>query len=217
MRSNALLKHKFLMLCGAKLSPSHNARAFALGSGDSCDLGFLWPGVQNKSDNQNRLIYVKYLIGMAPGAIDVASGEVYFRSNHAFKFLPAAAGPTSGAGRTIILRTAGLGVYLFATYSRYGTKVCYVDNLNGIITIPFLAFGYHLTGWTLFAAATKAVPDGGITVTLLVWLSVYWVSRDASLCVSGHTKSLNAQDHMPTCSVVIKAIREDRSVAILLI
>jgi len=169
MQSNAFLKHKFLLLCvafcGATLTSSHDARALSIG--DSHELGFLWPGIQKKTDTHNKAIYVNHLIGMALGTIDIASGEVYFRSNHGFKSLPAAVRSRSGGGRTINLRTAGLYTYLLATYSGYGTEVWYVGNLNGIITIPFLAGWGCLTGWTLFGAGTIGVPDGGITVMLL--------------------------------------------------
>jgi hypothetical protein len=79
-------------------------------------------------------------------------------------------------------------MYLFATYSGYGTEVWDVDNLNGIITIPFLAVGHHLTGWTLFAAATTGVPGGGIAVMLLgVALAVLGFGATLPYAVSGHT------------------------------
>ena len=182
MPSNAVSKYRFLLLCmafcGAMLAPRHDASAFALGVGDSRELGFLWPGMQKKSDNQKKLFYVNHLIGMALGAVEVARGEVYFRSNHGFESLPTAVGPVNGGGRTLDLRTAGLYTYLFATYSGYGTEVWYIGNLSGIITIPFLVFGHHLTGWTLFAGAGIGVPDGGITVMLLgVALGVLALAR----------------------------------------
>jgi hypothetical protein len=171
MGSNSVSRHKFLLLCvaffGAILAPSHDASAFALEVGDSQELGSLWPGIQKKSSNQDKASYVNHLLGMALGAVDVASGQVYFRSSHSFEFLPAAARAHNGGGRTLNLRTAGLYTYLFATYSGYGTEVWYIGNLGGIITIPFLASGHHLTGWTLFGAASVGVPDGGITVMLL--------------------------------------------------
>ena len=149
----------------AMLASGHEARALSIG--DSQELGFLWPGVQGKTDNQKKVNYVNHLIGMALGAIDVANGEVYFRSNHGFKSLPTAARALNGGGRTINLRTGGLYTYLFATYDGYGSEVWYVGNLSGIITIPFLAAGYYLTGWTLLGPGSVGVPDGGLTVALL--------------------------------------------------
>ena len=182
MQSNAVSSHKFLLLCmvfcGAMLAPSHDANAFALGIGDSHQLGFLWPGIQRKTDNQNKATYVNHLIGMTLGAIDVANGEVYFRSNHGFKSLPAAVSAANGGGRTISLRSSGVYTYLFATYNGYGSEVWYVGNLSGIITIPFLAAGHYLTGWTLFGPRSIGVPDGGITVMLLgVALGVLALAR----------------------------------------
>ncbi len=165
-----------MAFCGAMFAPSHDAKAFGLGVGDSHELGFLWPGIQ--TDNQNKAIYVNHLIGMAVGAIDVANGEVYFRSNHGFKSLPTADRALNGVGRTINLRTGGLYTYLFATYEGYGSEVWYVGNLSGIITIPFLAAGHYLTGWTLFGPRGVGVPDGGITVMLLgVALGVLALAR----------------------------------------
>jgi hypothetical protein len=172
MQIEAVLRHKFLLVCmvfcGAMLASSHDARALSIG--DSHELGFLWPGIQKKTDNQNKVIYVNHLIGMALGTIDIANGEVYFRSSHGFEFLPAAARASNGGGRTIDLRAGGLYTYLFATYNGYGAEVWYVGNLNGIITIPFLADGHsrhYLTGWTLFGPRSTGVPDAGPTVTLL--------------------------------------------------
>jgi len=164
-----------MAFCGAMLAPSHDAKASALGVGDSHELGFLWPGIQ---DNQNKAIYVNHLIGMAVGAIDVANGDVYFRSNHDFESLPTAARALNGGGRTIYLRTGGLYTYLFATYDGYGSEVWYVGNLSGIITIPFLAAGHYLTGWTLFGPRGVGVPDGGFTVMFLgVALGVLALAR----------------------------------------
>jgi hypothetical protein len=171
MQPNAVLRHKFLLLCmafcGVMLAPSHDAKALALSIGDSHQVGFLWPGIQPKTDNQNKATYVNHLIGMALGTVDVGSGEVYFRSNHSFESLPGAARALNGGGRTINVRTGGLYTYLFATYGGYGSEVWYVGNLSGIITIPFLATGHHLTGWTLFGPGGVGVPDGGNTVMLL--------------------------------------------------
>jgi hypothetical protein len=182
MQSNVVSRHKSLLLCiafcAAILAPSYDAKAFALGVGDSHELGFLWPGVQKKTANQNKVTYVNHLIGMALGAIEIANGEVYFRSSHGFKFLPAAARALNGGGRTINVRAGGLYTYLFATYEGYGTEVWYVGNLSGIITIPFLAAGHYLTGWTLLGAGTIGVPDGGVTVMLLgVALGVLALAR----------------------------------------
>jgi hypothetical protein len=182
MHSKAVSRDKFLLLCvafcGAMLVPSHDAKAIALGVGDAHELGFLWPGIQRKTDNQNKATYVNHLIGMALGAIDVSHGEVYFRSNNGFKSLPTAARSLNGGGRTLDLRTGGLYTYLFATYNGYGSEVWYVGNLSGIITIPFLAAGHSLIGWTLFGPRGVGVPDGGITVMLLgVALGVLALAR----------------------------------------
>jgi hypothetical protein len=167
-----------MIFCGAMLVPSHDSKATALGIGDSSQVGFLWPGAQRKTDNQSKATYVNHLIGMALGAVDIANGEVYFRSNHGFKSLPSAVSAASGGGRTLNLRTAGLYTYLFATYDGYGSEVWYVGNLSGIITIPFLAAGHSLIGWTLFGSRSIGVPDGGITVMLLgVALGVLALAR----------------------------------------
>jgi hypothetical protein len=182
MQSNAVSKHKVLLLCmtfcGAMLASSHDAKAFALGMGDSHELGFLWPGIQKKSGDQNRATYVNQLLDMALGAINIANAQVYFRSNHAFKSLPPAAQARNGGGRTINLGTGGLYKYLFATYNGYGSEVWYVGNLSGIVTIPFLAGWHCLTGWTLFGTGSAEVPDGGVTVMLLgVALGVLALAR----------------------------------------
>jgi len=179
MRANGLSRHKFLLLwvafCWAVFAPSHNTKAMGLGIGDSHELGFLWPGVQKKSDRQNTAVYVNHLIGMALGGIDIGNGEVYFRSNNAFSWLPTATQVLSGTGRTINLRGGGLYTYLFATYAGYGSEVWYVRDLTGILTIPFAGAGGYLTGWTLVGVG---VPDGGITVMLLgVALSVLALAR----------------------------------------
>jgi hypothetical protein len=170
MQSNAVSKHKVLVLCiafcGAILASSHDAKAFSLGMGDSHELGLIWPGIQ-KSGDQNRATYVNYLLGMGLGAINIANGQVYFRSNNAFQSLPAATQARNGTGRTINLGTGGLYTYLFATYNGYGSEVWYVGNLTGIVTIPFLAGWHFLTGWTLFGTGSAGVPDGGVTVMLL--------------------------------------------------
>jgi hypothetical protein len=167
-----------MIFCGAMFVPSHDSKASSLGIGDSHQLGFLWPGAQRKTDNQSKASYVNHLIGMALGAVDVANGEVYFRSNHGFKSLPSAVSAVNRTGRTINLRTAGLYTYLFASYHGYGSEVWYVGNLRGILTIPFLAAGHSLIGWTLFGPGSTGVPDGGITVMLLgVALGVLALAR----------------------------------------
>ena len=60
-----------MVFCGAMLASSHDA--WALSIGDSHELGSLWPGTQQKT-NQNKIVYVNHLIGMALGTIDVANG-----------------------------------------------------------------------------------------------------------------------------------------------
>lgn len=156
-----------MAFCGAMLARSHDASALGIKIGDSHELGFLWPGIQRKTDNQNKVFYVNHLIGMALGTVDIANGAVYSRSSHGFESLPVAARARNGGGRTLSLRTGGLYTYLFATYNGYGTEVWYVGNLSGIITIPFLAAGHYLIGWTLLGPGSIGVPDGGITVMLL--------------------------------------------------
>jgi len=157
------------------LASSH---AKALSIGDSREVGFLWPGIQPKTDNQNKITYVNHLIGMALGTIEVARGEIYSRSNHGFKSLPTAAHAVTGGGRAIRLGAGNLYTYLFATYNGYGTEVWYVRNLHGIIMVPLIAAGHHLTGWTLLGPAGVGVPDGGLTVALLgVALAVLALTR----------------------------------------
>jgi hypothetical protein len=182
MQSNPVSKHKVLLLCiafcGAILASSHDAKAFSLGMGDSHELGLLWPGIQKTSGDQNRATYVNHLLGMGPGAINIANGQVYFRSNNAFESLPDATRAHNGVGRTINLGAGGLYAYLFATYNGYGSEVWYVGNLTGIVTIPFLAGWHCLTGWTLFGTGSAGVPDGGVTVMLLgVALGVLALAR----------------------------------------
>jgi hypothetical protein len=154
-----------MAVCLVMLASGNEAKALSIG--DSHELGFLWPGIQKKTDNQDKVLYVNHLIGMALGTVDVANGEVYSRSNHDFKSLPAASRTLSGGGRAIRLGTGGLYTYLFATYNGYGTEVWYVGNLNGIITISLATAGHRLAGWTLLGPASGGVPDGGLTVTLL--------------------------------------------------
>jgi len=170
MKTSAISKHRFVALCvafcGAMLAASHDARALTLDYGDSHELGFIWPGLQKKSDDQNREVYVNHLLGMALGTINIAHGQVYFRSNNAFDFLPTATSILNGTGRTI-LGAAGLYTYLFATYNGYGSEIWYIGDLRGVITIPFQRAGHSLIGWALLGAGTVGVPEGGVSVTLL--------------------------------------------------
>ena len=170
MQMNPGSRYKFLLLgmafSAVMLASGHDARALSIG--DSHEVGFLWPGIQRKTDDQNKIICVNHLISMALGTVDVADGEVYSRSSHGFKSLPIAARTFSGSGRAIDFRLTGsFYTYLFATYKGSGTEVWYVGNLNGVITIPFRAAGHALTGWTLLGPGNIAVPDGGLTVALL--------------------------------------------------
>jgi hypothetical protein len=171
MQSKAVYRYKFVVLglafCGAMLVPTHDSKAMALGIGDANEVGFLWPGIQKKTAVQDKATYLNHILGMALGAVEVGHGEVYFRSNHGFKYLPPAESALSGGGRTINIRTGGLYTYLFASYDGYGSEIWYIGNLRGIITIPLLAAGHHLTGWTLFGPRGTGVPDGGVTVMLL--------------------------------------------------
>jgi hypothetical protein len=162
--------------CVAILAPSHDVRA--LGIGDAHELGFIWPGMQKKSSNQNKVIYVNHLLGMALGTINIGNSQVYFRSNNPFAALPTAVQARNGGGRIIDLGTGGLYTYLFAAYNGYGSEVWYVGNLSGIITVPFLAGWHCLTGWTLFGTGSVEAPDGGVTVMLLgVALGVLALAR----------------------------------------
>jgi hypothetical protein len=161
----------FLLLavaaCVAVLAPIDEAKASALRIGDSNELGYLWPGIQKKTDNSDKAAYVNHILGMALGGVEIGHGQVYFRSNNSFKYLPGAETALSGGGRTIAVRAGGLYTYLFATYQGYRSEIWYVGNLRGIITIPFMAAGHQLTGWTLFGPRGTGVPDGGVTVMLL--------------------------------------------------
>jgi len=160
------------------LAQGHDAKAFALGLADSRDLGFLLPCTQKKSSDQDKGIYVNHLLGMALGSVDIANGQVYFRSTHGFESLPSAVLAGNGGGRIISLRGDGSYTYLFATYRGYGSEVWYVGNLSGLIRIPFLAGRGSLTVWTLFRTGTSGVPDGGVTVMLLgVALGVLALAR----------------------------------------
>ena len=151
--------------CAAVLPFSQNASALPLGVGDSHELGFLWPALP--SGNQNKVTYVNHLIGMALGSIDIANGQIYFRSNHAFGSLPTATWALNGTGTTINLGAGGVYAYLFANYGLSGAHVWYIGNLRGVITIPAIAGFGRLAGWTLFGPRGVGVPDEGFTAMLL--------------------------------------------------
>lgn len=150
-------------ICAAALTVSHNASALSVG--DSHELGFLWPGAP--IGNQNNVTYVNHLVGMALGSIDIANGQIYFRSNNTFSSLPTAVSALSGTGTTINLGAGGVYTYLFANYNGLGAEVWYVGDLHGVITIPAIFNLCGLTQWTLFGPAGAGVPDGGITAMLL--------------------------------------------------
>lgn len=153
--------------CLAMLAFGQNASALTLNIGDSHELGYLWPGLP--SGNQNRVTYVNHMIGMALGSIDIANGQIYFRSNHAFGSTPTAVWALNGTGTTINLGIGGVYTYLFASYGAAGSEVWYIGNLSGILTLPAIAGGlFRLTGWTLLGpGAGVGVPDGGVTAMLL--------------------------------------------------
>jgi hypothetical protein len=181
MQADSLSKRRFfvvcLVVCGAMLTWSHDAKALRIG--DSHELGSLWPGIQHKTDDQNKILYVNHLITLARDTVEISHGEVYSRSNNGFKYLPASDRAINGNGRAIRLGAGGgLYTYLFATYSGYGTEIWYVGNLHGIIMIPLIATGHHLSGWTLLGPGGVGVPDGGLTVALLgVALAVLALTR----------------------------------------
>jgi hypothetical protein len=104
---------------------------------------------------------------MALGAIDIANGQIYFRSNNTFGPLPTAVSAVSGTGTTINLGGGGVYTYLFASYAGLGAEIWYVGDLHGVLTIPAIFNLCRLTQWTLFGPAGAGVPDGGITVMLL--------------------------------------------------
>ena len=167
MKTRTAPRHKLLLCmatCAAVLAASYNASALPLGVGDSHELGFLWPAVP--SGNQNKATYVNHLIGMALGSIDIANGQIYFRSTNAFGSLPTATWALNGTGTTINLGVGGVYTYLFANYSLSGAHIWYIGNLTGLITIP-AAVGGGLAGWTLFGPGGVGVPDGGTTAILL--------------------------------------------------
>ncbi len=105
---------------------------------------------------------------MALGSIDIANGQIYFRSNHAFGLTPTAVWALNGTGTTINLGSGGIYTYLFANYTGFGAEVWYVGNLTGIITLPAIAGLFRVTNWTLLGPGAGAgVPDRGITAMLL--------------------------------------------------
>lgn len=154
-----------VLLCiaifAAALAAGHNANALSIG--DSHELGFLLPS--GPSGDQST--YVNHLLNMALGSIDIANGQIYFRSNNAFSPLPTAIQVLSGKGTTINLGSGGLYTYLLANYVGFGSEVWYVGDLHGMITIPGLGGGCLLTKWSLFGPGAPGVPDGGITAMLL--------------------------------------------------
>jgi len=161
-----------IAICAAAFAVSHNANALSIG--DSHELGFLLPS--GSSGNQST--YVNHLIGMALGSIDIANGQIYFRSNNAFSPLPTAVQVLSGSGTTINLGAGGVYSYLLANYAGFGSEVWYVGDLHGIITIPGLGGGCLLTKWSLFRAGGVGVPDGGVTAMLLgVGLAALGIAR----------------------------------------
>jgi VPDSG-CTERM motif len=129
--------------------------------------------------------YVNFMIGLAPGGsgheIIGPHDVLVTRSLNNFGPLPSPATlALRGTDTTIDLgATAGVYDYLFAHYGGPGggtAEVWFVGNLSGIITIPATGFGgYGLSGWALFTAPGRAVPDGGATIMLL----------GAGLCVLG--------------------------------
>ncbi|MGB9474008.1 MAG: VPDSG-CTERM sorting domain-containing protein [Candidatus Udaeobacter sp.] len=174
MKISTFPRSKLLLciaICAAALAASQNANALSIG--DSHELGFLLPS--GSSGNQST--YVNHLMGMALGSIDIANGQIYFRSNNAFGPLPTAVQALSGSGTTINLGSGGLYTYLLANYAGFGSEVWYVGDLHGIITIPGFGNGCLLTKWSLFRAGV-GVPDGGTTVMLLgVALGALGVAR----------------------------------------
>jgi hypothetical protein len=165
MKTNTFPKAKSFLLCvvfcAAMLAVSQPANAVNIG--DSHELGFLLPS--GLSGNQST--YVNHLVGMALGSIDIANGQIYFRSNNAFSPLATAVQATGGIGTSINLGTGDVYMYVLANYAGFGSEVWYVGDLHGMITIPGLGGGCLLTKWTLFRAGAPGVPDGGTTVMLL--------------------------------------------------
>ena len=154
------------LACTGMLVFSQNASALTLNIGDSHELGYLWPGLP--SGDQNRVTYVNHLIGMALNTIDIANGQIYFRSNNAFGSAPAATFALNGTGRNINLGAGGVYTYLFANYSGAGSEAWYIGNLSGMITLPAASGLFRLSNWTLLGPGAGAgVPDGGTTAMLL--------------------------------------------------
>ena len=148
-----------IALFGALLAFADTARAVTIGSAN--ELGYVLPGIP--SGNQEKEIYVNHLIAMALGAIDVANGQVYHRSSNAFGVLPNAVWALNGSGTTVNLGAGTVYSYLLVSYIGVGSKVWYVGNLSGLITIPGSSF---LTQWTLFGSGVPGVPDGGSAAML---------------------------------------------------
>jgi len=82
------------------------------------------------SDDQNRVTYANHLVGMALGAIDIANGQIYFRSTNAFNSLPTATWALNGTGTNINLGAGGVYTYLFAEYRVFGAEVWYIGDLQ---------------------------------------------------------------------------------------
>ena len=176
MKVNIIPTKKLAMLsgafCVAILAFSHNASALTIG--DTHELGQARPPVPEGDADITQ--YVNFMIDLAPGG----SGHVIIgphnilvtRSTNDFGQLP---GPPTlalrGTGTTVNLGlTGGTYDYLFAHYGgpRGGfAEVWDVGNLSGSISIPAIGFGHGLSGWALFTAAGRAVPDGGTTAMLL--------------------------------------------------
>jgi VPDSG-CTERM motif len=156
-------------VCAVMLAFSHNASALTIG--DNQELGFVLFGIP--SGDAARTLYVNTMIGLPLGgstAVTIgAHDNLVNRSNNDFGPLSTAVFALNGTGTTIDLGNGTLYSYLFAKYDgpKYGAEVWYVGNLSGIITIPATAFGYGLSGWTLFGPGGVNVPDGGATVMLL--------------------------------------------------
>ena len=149
-----------ITLFGAFLAFADTSRALTIGAAN--ELGYVLPGIP--SSNQDKEMYVNHLIAMALGTIDLANGQVYHRSSNAFGALPTAVWALNGSGTTVNLGAGNLYSYLLVTYIGVGSKVWYVGNLSGTITIPGATF---LTQWALFGAGVAGVPDGGSAAMLL--------------------------------------------------
>jgi hypothetical protein len=178
--------HKFLLCmaaCVAMFAFSHNANAISLSIGDSHELGYVW---STQPSGNNNTSYVNHLVGMALGSIDIANGQIYLRSNHAFGSLPTAMSALNGKSTSINLGTGGLYTYLFANYGASGAEVWYVGNLTGTLSIPARVGLSRLRGWTLFQPCAVGVPDGGATAILLgVALCALGISRRFTMRQTG--------------------------------